>query len=82
VLVFSLDDRVGRDGRVIRRLFYMGRSRHNGFAVAIEFDSIIASRETRSGPICRPLRMFTYAILLSRGFAAFLLFLLCEHGFV
>src|SRR5262245_58877590 len=58
-LVFSLDDRVGRDGWVIRRFCYLGRSRHNGFAVAIGFDSIIASRETQSGPICRPLRMFT-----------------------
>jgi hypothetical protein len=45
-LVFSLDDRVGRDGWVIRRFCYLGRSRHNGFAVAIGFDSIIASRET------------------------------------
>jgi hypothetical protein len=53
-LVFGLDDRVGRDGWVIRRLFYMDRSRHNGFAVAIGFDSIIASLETRSSPICYP----------------------------
>jgi hypothetical protein len=45
-LVLSLDDRVGRDGWVIRRFCYLDRSRHNGFAVAIGFDSIIASRET------------------------------------
>ena len=58
-LVFSLDDRVGRDGWGIRRFCYLGRSSHNGFAVAIGADSIIAARETRTGPICRPLKIFT-----------------------
>src|SRR5262249_54311884 len=48
-LAFSLDDRDGRDGWVIRRLCYMGRSSHNGFAIAIRIYSIIASRRRDPG---------------------------------
>src|SRR5262249_4063967 len=81
-LVFSLDDRVRRDGWVIRGFCYMGRTSHNDFAVAIEVDSIIAPPETRSRLICRPFQMFTLTLLLSRGLVPFLLFLLFEHGFV